>query len=186
MVVGLHGSVRLFYGPEHAETATATSTADVGPEFNPSEARFLPPLELIAAMSYAANAAKIKSSTARQSASSPAKGSTGKAQNPAASPRKPKGRPYEEPTDWGRMLLLGATVAAGAALGAGVALLMTDKTGPERLSDIVRGARRVGHRAEHAWDDLAFELREAARSARGRLHRRRHIAPAADDDDDED
>jgi gas vesicle protein len=76
-------------------------------------------------------------------------------------------------------------VAAGAALGASAALLITEQTGPERRAGIARGARRFGHRAERAWDDLGFELREAARAARNRLRRRHH--PSHDDiDEDED
>jgi hypothetical protein len=62
---------------------------------------------------------------------------------------------------------------------------MTEKTGSERRAGIARGARRVGHRAERTWDDLAFELREAARTARDRLRRRRHSAPAAEDESED-
>ena len=102
---------------------------------------------------------------------------------PSPNRRAPKGKPYEEPRDWGKILLFGATVAAGAALGAGAALLITEQTGSERRAGIARGARRFGHRAERAWDDLGFELREAARTARNRLRRQHH---ASHDDVDED
>lgn len=135
-------------------------------------------------MSYTASPNRIKSATLRDSATASAKRS-GTARPSGASVRKPKGKPFDEPTDWKQLLLVGAAVAAGAGIGAGAALLMTDKTGPERRALLGHRARRVGHRAEHAWDDLAFELREAARSARNRL-RRRHLTADAADHDDED
>jgi hypothetical protein len=135
-------------------------------------------------MSYAANPSRIRSATVRNSTSR--QGGRG-APDSAPARRPPKGKSYEESRDWGKILLLGATVAAGAALGAGAALLITEQTGSERRSGIARGARRFGHRAERAWDDLAFELREAARAGRNRLRRRRPLAhDARDDDDDED
>lgn len=135
-------------------------------------------------MSYTASPNRIKSATLRDSATTSAK--RDRASRPsAAAARKPKGKPFEEPTDWKQLLLIGAAVAAGAGIGAGAALLMTDKTGPERRALLGRRARRVGHRAEHAWDDLAFELREAARTARNRL-RGRHRPAEVDDNDDED
>ena len=136
-------------------------------------------------MSYATNPSRIRSATVRNSTTQ--KGSRVEPGPASSARRTPKGKPYEEARDWGKVLLLGATVAAGAALGAGMALLMTEETGPERRAGIARGARRFGHRAERAWDDLAFELREAARAGRNRLRRRRHVADEAEDEDaDED
>lgn len=136
-------------------------------------------------MSYAANPTRTRAATSRPNAPGPAKRTIGPARDASANKRRPKGRSYEEPTNWGRILLIGATIAAGAALGAGAALLFTEETGPERRAGIARGARRVGHRAERAWDELAFELGEAARSARDRLRRRRHTTTAATDDTEE-
>ena len=81
-------------------------------------------------MSYATNPSRIRSATVRNSTSQ--KGSRVEPGPASSARRTPKGKPYEEPRDWGKVLLLGATVAAGAALGAGVALLMTEETGPER------------------------------------------------------
>lgn len=135
-------------------------------------------------MSYTASPNRIKSATLRDSATSSMKRSSG-SRPAAATPRKPKGKPFDEPTDWKQLVLIGAAIAAGAGIGAGAALLITDKTGPERRALISRRARHVGHRAEQAWDDLAFELREAARSARNRL-RRRHARTEVDDHDDDD
>ena len=137
-------------------------------------------------MSYTASPSRIKSATVRES-SSRQSGRGRSDARPAATRKRATGKSYDEARDWGKILLLGATVAAGAALGAGAALLFTEQTGPERRAHMARGARRLGHRAEHAWDDLAFELREAARSARNRFRRRRLAADAgADEDDDAD
>ena len=134
-------------------------------------------------MSYAANPTRIRSATVRDSTPSPGKRSSRGDRGAANLTRRPvKGKSYAESRDWGKILLLGATVAAGAALGAGAALLFTEQTGSERRAGIARGARRFGHRAERAWDDLGFELREAARTARDRLRRRHH---ASDGDTDE-
>ena len=96
---------------------------------------------------------------------------------------KPRGRPYEEPRDWKQLGLLAAGIAAGAAVGAGVALLFTDKTGPQRRAGIARRARHLGHDAEQRWEDLAFALKEAARGTRDRF-RHRHAADSETDVDD--
>ena len=138
-------------------------------------------------MSYAPNPTRIRSATVRDSTSSPGKRSSRGERGSASPTRRPaKGKSYAESRDWGKILLLGATVAAGAALGAGAALLFTEQTGLERRAGIARGARRFGHRAERAWDDLGFELREAARSARHRLRRRHHASDEDIDEGDED
>jgi hypothetical protein len=94
----------------------------------------------------------------------------------------PRGRPYDESTDWKQLGLLATGIAAGAGLGAGLALLFTSQTGPQRRARIARTARHLGHDAEQRWEDLAFALKEAARTTRDRL-RHRH---AADDETDVD
>ena len=98
----------------------------------------------------------------------------------------PRGKPYEEARDWGKIALIAGGIAAGAAIGAGLALLFTDETGPERRAGIARRARRFGHDAEQRWDDLAFELKEAARAAREKLRFRRARKQAADDETEAD
>ena len=108
------------------------------------------------------------------------RGSTAKA-GPARS--TPRGRPYEEPRDWKQLGLLAAGIAAGAAVGAGIALLFTDKTGPQRRAGIARKARHLGHDAEQRWEDLAFALKEAARGTRDRF-RHRHAADSETEADD--
>ena len=137
-------------------------------------------------MSYTANPTRIRSATVRNSSSGPGSRSS-RGDRAASTPtrRAPKGKSYELSRDWGKILLIGVTVAAGAALGAGAALLITEQTGSERRAGIARGARRFGHRAERAWDDLGFELAEAARAARNRLRRRHHASHEDADDEDE-
>ena len=108
------------------------------------------------------------------------RGATPKAPAPRSTPR---GRPYDEARNWKQLGLLAAGIAAGAAVGAGVALLFTDKTGPQRRAGIARKARHLGHDAEQRWEDLAFALKEAARGTRDRF-RHRHAADSETDADD--
>ena len=105
----------------------------------------------------------------------------------ASAPRNtPRGRPYEDARDWGQIALVAGGIAAGAAIGAGIALLFTDETGPERRAHIARRARRFGHDAEQRWEDLGFALKEAARAARDKLRLRRARKHAADEETDAD
>jgi hypothetical protein len=67
--------------------------------------------------------------------------------------------------------------------GAGLALLFTSKTGPQRRAGIARRARHFGHDTEQRWEDLGFALKEAARSARDRF-RHKHAAESETDADD--
>ena len=108
------------------------------------------------------------------------RGATPKASAPRSTPR---GRPYAESRNWKQLGLLAAGIAAGAAVGAGVALLFTDKTGPQRRAGIARRARHLGHDAEQRWEDLAFALKEAARGTRDRF-RHRHAADSETEADD--
>jgi gas vesicle protein len=79
--------------------------------------------------------------------------------------------------------MLAAGIAAGAAAGAGLAMLFTSKSGPQRRASIARGARRLGHDTEQRWEDLGFALKEAARGARDRF-RHRHAAESETEVDD--
>jgi len=108
------------------------------------------------------------------------RGATSKAPAPRSTPR---GRPYDETRNWKQIGLLAAGIAAGAAVGASVALLFTEKTGPQRRAGLARKARHLGHDAEQRWEDLAFALKEAARSTRDRF-RHRHAADSETDADD--
>ena len=147
-------------------------------------------------MSYAPNptaqrsrtrdSAAAETSARSHSASGRSNGSTSRAtsrsrnDSAAKAPARtaPRGRHFDESLDWKQIGLLAGGIAAGAAVGAGIALLFTDKTGPQRRAGIARRARHFGHDAEQRWEDLAFTLKEAARSTRDRF-RHRH---AADDD----
>lgn len=138
-------------------------------------------------MSYAAKPARLRPAFngggSPRGAPEPARAGTATDKGPAR--RTPVGSPFDETPDWERLLLVGGGIAAGAAIGAGVAMLLTAKTGPERRAGIARRARRFGHRSEQAWEDLAFELREATRAARDRLRTRRHRAAAAEEEVDD-
>lgn len=137
-------------------------------------------------MSYAANPARLRSVTLRDTPPRGAHRSRAHSQN-ADTPAKgsASGSPYDESLDWNKLLLLGGGIAAGAAIGAGAAMLFTTRTGPQRRAGIARGARRFGHRTEQAWEDLAFELREAGRAARDKLRLHRHRAAEAEEEVDD-
>ena len=132
-------------------------------------------------MSYAANPARLRSVTLRDAPPRGTQSTRTRNQNAdAPAKRSASGSPYDESPNWEKLLLLGGGIAAGAALGAGIAMLFTTQTGPQRRAGLARGARRFGHRTEQAWEDLAFELREAARTTRDRLRHRRHRAAEAE------
>ena len=136
------------------------------------------------------DSATLASSPRRKEGARTGNGSTGRSTNAAVgrTPAKtaPRGRPYDEKRDWKQIGLLAVGIAAGAAAGAGAALLLTSETGPQRRSRIARKARHLGHDAEQRWEDLAFALKEAARSTRDRFRHRRAAAAAAEDETDAD
>ena len=147
-------------------------------------------------MSYAANPTRVRAATREPSGGqrgpgdrlSPGeRGAPRRASESAQSGRAtPRGRSFEESRDWRQVAVVATGIAAGAAIGAGLALLFTDQTGQERRAGIAKRARRLGHDAEQKWEDLAFELREAARAARDKLRHRRARKQAADDETDVD
>ena len=138
-------------------------------------------------MSYAPNPERIRVSTGPHGGHEPDRErSLGRARSRSgAAPRRASGRSYTVERDWERIAFVGLAIAAGAGIGAGVALLVTPATGPQRRAAIARRTRRLGHRAERAWVDLAFELREAARTWRDR-RRLRHIRAAEAETDADD
>jgi hypothetical protein len=101
----------------------------------------------------------------------------------AAAKSAPRGRAFDESRDWKQLGTLAAGIAAGAMAGAGLALLFTSKTGPQRRAGIARRARHLGHDAEQRWEDLGFALKEAGRAARDRF-RHRHAAESETEVDD--
>ena len=115
-------------------------------------------------------------------------GSAGRSKSASSSRRgaaksAPQGRSFDEQRNWKQLALLAGGIAAGAAAGAGLALLFTSETGPQRRAGLARRARHLGHDAEQRWEDLGFALKEAARSARDRF-RHRHAAESKTEVDD--
>jgi hypothetical protein len=85
---------------------------------------------------------------------------------------EPRGRSYDEDAmTWRRLGALGAGVAIGVLVGAGIAMLTTPLTGEEARELIGETSRRARRQAVDRWDDLRLELRRAAR--RGRRAARR-------------
>ena len=138
-------------------------------------------------MSYAPNTERIRATTTRdQGGHNPDRERTlGRGGKGAASRRTPRGKPYDTERDWALYAKVGLAIAAGAGIGAGVALLLTSETGPQRRAALARRARRLGHRADRAWSDLAFELGEAARGFRDRRRLRKIRAAEAETDHDD-
>ena len=148
-------------------------------------------------MSYAPNPTRSRSrtdgATARTAAAagqSRGRGTNGASARGKTSPAKggaaktaPRGRPFDEARNWKEIGFLAAGIAAGAAIGAGVALLVTSETGPQRRAGIARRARLFGHDTEQRWEDLGFALKEAARSARDRFRHRHAAADETEVDD---
>jgi hypothetical protein len=62
--------------------------------------------------------------------------------------------------------IFAAGLAIGIALGAGAALLFAPQSGADTRRSIARRGRRLGQRGRNAWDDLAHELKSAARRRR--------------------
>jgi hypothetical protein len=84
---------------------------------------------------------------------------------------EPEGSSYEESTDWGRIGVFAAGLAAGLTIGAGVALLLAPASGQETREYISDRARSLRGRADTSWDDLRDELRWLARRGRQSVRR---------------
>ena len=95
----------------------------------------------------------------------------------AAAITRPTGRPFTREPNWRVAAMVGAGVAAGALLGAGIALLMAPQSGAHtRLALSSEMRRRRPWRAS-PWELLGEELRRAAR----RKNRGREAAEAGSD-----
>ena len=66
-----------------------------------------------------------------------------------------------------------AGIAIGVAVGAGVAILFAPHSGADTRRLIARRGRRLGQRGRDAWDDLADELKSAAKRRRKAWRERR-------------
>lgn len=92
----------------------------------------------------------------------------------------PRGEPYTETREFGLWAVLGL-FAAGAALGAGAAVLLAPESGSRTRRRLARGVRRLTRRERSSWKrltrvlDKAAERRRGERSA-GRLEEERHSA----------
>ncbi|MEJ7810070.1 MAG: YtxH domain-containing protein [Gemmatimonadaceae bacterium] len=86
--------------------------------------------------------------------------------NRPARPRRP-----EADTDWAQIGALGAGIAIGLAVGAGIALLLAPMSGEDTRDLIGDRTRALRGRASERWDDLRDELRHAAHRGRRRVRR---------------
>lgn len=85
--------------------------------------------------------------------------------------RRPRGTPYAEERDWGKIGGFGAGLVVGVLIGAGVALFLAPQTGKALRAGIRRGAGRMRSRTDDAFADLREELRIAARRSRRKIRR---------------
>jgi hypothetical protein len=83
---------------------------------------------------------------------------------------KPRGRPFAREADWRTVALVGAGVAAGVILGAGMALLMAPQSGAHTRLALTRELRRRRPWRTSPWEQLGAELHKAThrRNWRGR------------------
>ena len=79
--------------------------------------------------------------------------------------------------------IFAAGLAIGIAVGAGVAILFAPQSGAETRHQIARRGRRLGQRGRDAWDDLAYELKSAAKRRRKAWRERRERRREAKEQD---
>lgn len=83
----------------------------------------------------------------------------------------PIGRSYDSDTDWRTLGVLGAGIALGMALGAGVALLTAARTGADTRDLIGERARLTRDRVTDRWGDLRDEFGYLTHRGRRKMHR---------------
>ena len=92
------------------------------------------------------------------------------------SPRASLDATPEDGASWQQLSVFGAGLALGIAVGAGVALITTPRTGDETRAALRSRAGRIrrttSRRGRDAWDDLRDELEKATRALRRRKMRR--------------
>ncbi|MFN2563952.1 MAG: YtxH domain-containing protein [Gemmatimonadaceae bacterium] len=91
---------------------------------------------------------------------------------PTAGRGGPGADPSDGEIDWERIAVFGTGIALGAALGAGIALLLAPYSGEEARAAILRRGARLAHQGRDAWDELRDELQWAARRGKRRFGRR--------------
>lgn len=79
---------------------------------------------------------------------------------------KPRGRPYSREKDWKTVAVVGAGIAAGVVLGAGIALLMAPQSGEHTRLALTRELRRRRPWRRNTWEQLGDELRQVAKLRR--------------------
>jgi hypothetical protein len=84
--------------------------------------------------------------------------------------------------DLERVGWLGAGIAIGAVLGAGIALLYAPQSGLQTRAAIRRRGHTMAARGRDAWDELAEELRKTARRRMKKMRRKATRAQWAAED----
>ena len=84
-----------------------------------------------------------------------------------------RGRPYSREVNWRRFALVGASMAAGAARGAGIARLTAPLSGGHTRLALARELRRHRPWERSPWDKLGDNLNDLVERRNKRLHRTR-------------
>ena len=84
-------------------------------------------------------------------------------ESPPSQRSRPRGRPYSREADWRLLAMIGAGVAAGAMIGAGIALLTAPQSGAHTRLALTREFRRRRPWKSSPWEQLGDELQKAAR-----------------------
>ena len=84
-----------------------------------------------------------------------------------------RGRPYSREVNWRLFALVGASVAAGAVIGAGIALLTAPQSGGHTRLALARDLRRHRPWKRSPWDKLGDNLNDLVEKRNRRLRRQR-------------
>lgn len=87
----------------------------------------------------------------------------------SADGQEPRGRPYSRKANWNTVALVGAGIAAGVVLGAGIALLVAPQSGEHTRLAIARGLRRRRPWRHSPWERLGEQLGHIADRGRRRV-----------------
>jgi len=104
--------------------------------------------------------------------------SSGKPEGVREHVRSPRGRPYQNVRDARSVSMLGVGMIIGAVVGAGIALLVAPKSGPETRRQIGRGLGKL-RSGRGVWSKLGRELKRAAAAKRKEMlieSKRREVA----------
>jgi hypothetical protein len=84
---------------------------------------------------------------------------------------KPRGRPFSREANWHTIALVGAGLAAGAVLGASLALLLAPQSGAHTRLALTKELRRRRPWRRSPWQQLGEELKHVAHNRMRRLRR---------------